>query len=53
MSVTKEKLRQDLAECKAIRPVHAGSTDADFALRERANKVIDLYLNWLDYELSK
>lgn len=53
MSATKEQLRQDLAECKTIRPVHAGSTDADYQFRDRVNKVIDLFLNWLDYELDK
>lgn len=47
------KLRQNLAKCQEVRPVHAGATDADFAFRERVNTAIDLFLDWLDYELEE
>lgn len=45
-------LRRSLAKCQGVRPVHAGATDADFQFRERVNNVIDLFLDWLDYELA-
>lgn len=47
------KLRSRLAECREQRPVHAGSTDADYLFRKRVNAAIDLLVAWLDFELTE
>ena len=52
MSVTKEELRYALVECKEVRSIAAGSTNADFQFRKRVNMVMDLLLDWMEYQLD-
>lgn len=53
MSMTKDELRKELVEVKAMRKgMPVGDTEADYKWQKRIEAVHNLFLNWLEYELG-